>query len=116
MQDFPGDVTDCVTENGIAEVVNVHGRTYGTVSPEPLSAVTLGLFLSKTSSTQPDNMQERGRITGVFRGKKKRSFCAFCTLVGETGLTEGQFLFLYVKHSCLLSALMLLPLVPSGAP
>lgn len=71
MQDFPGDITDCITENGIAEVVNVHGRTYRTVSPEPLSAVPLGLFLSKTSSTQPDNMQKRGRITGIFRGKKR---------------------------------------------
>lgn len=71
MQDFPGDVTDCVTENGIAEVVNAHGRTYGTVSPEPLSTVPLGLFLSKTSTTQPDNMQKRGRITAVFRGRKR---------------------------------------------
>lgn len=71
MQDFPGDLIDCMTENGIAENVNVLGRTYRTVSPEPLSPMPLGLLLSHTSITQPDNMQKRRSTIGVFRWKKE---------------------------------------------
>lgn len=68
---FPGDLSNCETENRIAENINVLGRTYGTVSPEPLSAMPLGLLLSSTSTTRTDNMQKRRSTTGVFRGEKR---------------------------------------------
>lgn len=68
---FPGDLSNCETENRIAENINVLGRTYGTVSPEPLSAMPLGLLLSSTSTTQTDNMQKRRSIIGVSGGKKE---------------------------------------------